>query len=120
MPGLLGSPGSLCMSLAYYPALYATTSPAVMWGGFGSKGARCFDPRRGKLFLKQGEAVPLHHPKLVGSTCDEERIARLLPPRSNEYVSCREQNPDSLGNKRVRTGYGIVRLGRITCVAFAP
>ena len=27
--------------VAYYFALYATTSPAVTWGGFGSKGARC-------------------------------------------------------------------------------
>src|SRR5215207_5171611 len=30
---------SLC--LAYDVALYATTSPAVTWGGFGSKGDRC-------------------------------------------------------------------------------
>jgi hypothetical protein len=40
------SPGSLTSSsrtlrLAYDDTLYATTSPAVTWGGFGSKGARC-------------------------------------------------------------------------------
>jgi hypothetical protein len=29
---------SLC--LAYF-VLYTTTSPAVTWGGFGSKGSRC-------------------------------------------------------------------------------
>src|ERR687896_651719 len=41
--GTARSPGShtslsVCLS---YLALYATTSPAVTWGGFGIKGARC-------------------------------------------------------------------------------
>src|SRR5215217_1937165 len=46
--GAPNSPGSithiapeLSLCLAYDVALYTTTSPAVTWGGFGSKGARC-------------------------------------------------------------------------------
>ena len=40
------SPGSLSylaleLPLAYDDTLYATTSPAVTWGRFGIKGARC-------------------------------------------------------------------------------
>ena len=46
-PGLLYAPAlshissSRTLSLAYDDTLYATTSPAVTWGGFGIKGARC-------------------------------------------------------------------------------
>src|SRR3712207_1140082 len=46
--GTVKSPGSLTSGLrtlsvylAYDVALYTPTSPAVTWGGFGSKGARC-------------------------------------------------------------------------------
>src|SRR5919112_5923375 len=40
-PGSLTDPAlelSLCLA---YRALYATTSPAETWGGFGIRGARC-------------------------------------------------------------------------------
>src|SRR5215211_778885 len=60
-----------------YFALYATTSPAVTWGGFGSKGARCSCTNSPATKVDCSSA----------SLCSKTLVATITPsPASTNYA----------------------------------